>query len=213
MKRTADAGNWQARGQEFAVGQSVRLVQGGMTDEGRVIAVWPGIGMVDVQWPHASYRHPVEDLQIINPGEDPFVAPMHEDTPGGPGSSSMVSQGAPQSNVIEHEEPRVELVQDVDTGVEAKMASEASPHRVAVAFVKRSLYWHAKDRKYRVSRDEHAQGQYRCPTRGCEHMLRRATYKMERGAAIKLLACPSCLFMIRERDVLADHCAPQQEAC
>jgi hypothetical protein len=151
----------------------------------------------------------VEDLQIVNPGEDEFVAPMHEDVPGGPPSSAWVSQGAPQTNEITHEDPRVEFVHDIA----GKVASQPSAQRVAIAFVKHSLYWHARDRKYRVSRDEHAEGRYRCPTRGCEQMLRRATYKMENGSPIKLLACGSCLFMIREHDVLSDHCTPHEETC
>lgn len=200
MERSADQGNWQARAQEFEVGQTVQMVNGGESDVGRVIAVWPGIGQVDVQFPHTSYRFGVEDLQIISPGDDPFVAPMHEDVPGGAGSEGDVSEGAPQTNVIEGEIPRVELVHEV-----GKVASEMRD-RVARAFVKKSLYWHAKDRKYRVSRDEHADGNYKCPAKGCKGHLRRASYKMEDGRTVKLHACPRCLFMIRASDILDDHC-------
>lgn len=195
MQREADEGNWQARGQEFEVGQTVQMVNGGETDVGRVVAVWPGIGMADVQFPHTSYRMPVEDLHIINQGDDPYIAPMHEDVPGGAGSEGNVSDGAPQGNVIEGEVPRVELVHEVMAG------------RVARAFVKKSLYWHATDRKYRVSRDEHASGTYKCPAKSCGGHLRRANYKMEDGRTVKLHACPSCLFMIRASDILDDHCA------
>jgi hypothetical protein len=203
MERRADEGNWQARGQEFRVGMSVGLVNGGETDVGRVVAVYPGIGMVDVQWPHTAYRHPVEDLQLINPGDDPYVAPMHEDVPGGPGSQAELSEGAPQGNVIEEETPRVELVHEVGSGGLKLARLEEMGSRVARAFVKKSLYWHARDRKYRVSRDEHASGSYRCPTRCCEGHLRRATYMMEDGRKVKLHACPQCLFMIRASDILA----------
>lgn len=206
MERRADEGNWQARGQEFAVGQTVQLVNGGETDTGRVVATWPAIGMCDVQFPHTAYRIPVEDLQIINPGDDPYVAPMHQDVPGGPGSEGDVATGAPQSNVIEGEVPRVELVHEV-----GKTASEMS-RRVAQAFVKKSLYWHARDRKYRVSRDEHASGRYRCPAKSCNGSLRRASYKMEDGRTVKLHACPRCLFMIRASDILDDHCASEKGA-
>jgi len=41
-----------------------------------IVATWPAIGMCDVQFPHTAYRIPVEDLQLINPGDDPFVAPI-----------------------------------------------------------------------------------------------------------------------------------------
>lgn len=200
------------------MGQAVRLVGSGDTAEGRVVACYPAIGMVDVQWPHTANRHPVEDLQIIAAGDDPFVAPMHEDVPGGPGSKAEVSEGAMHGNVIEGEEPHVELVREVageELGVQPIERVAARDHdvmvqRIARAFVKKSLYWHARDRKYRVSRDEAASGQYRCPARGCQGHLRKATYKMEDGRHVKLHACPSCMFMIRSADILDDHCAPAQ---
>lgn len=214
------------------MGQAVRLIGTGDTAEGRVVASWPAIGMVDVQWPHTANRHPVEDLQILAPGDDPFIAPMHEDVPGGPGSSSEVSEGAEQGNVIEGEDPHVELIHEVDhddiTDAERERdaelknstrpirreAGDLSADRVAREFVKRSLYWGARDRKYRASREEHASGQYHCPTRGCSGTLRRATYKMAGGQHVKLHACPSCLFMIRAADVLVDHCdVPVKEVC
>jgi hypothetical protein len=197
QNKKADQGNWQARGQEFQVGQTVKLINGGDTDQGRVIAVWPGIGMVDIQWPHTSYRMPVEDLQIVNPGDDQYISPMHEDVPGGAGTDAFVSEGAPATNWIDAEVPRVELVQEVDTAIVSR--------KVAKQFVKQSLYWHARDRKYRISRDEHTSGQYRCPARTCEGHLRKATYKMDGGSLVKCHACPSCLFIIRTADmVLAD---------
>jgi hypothetical protein len=197
IQRQADAGNWQARGQEFAVGQTVVLVNGGATDQGRVVAVWPGIGMVDVQWPHTAYRHGVETLQIVNPGDDSFISPMHEDVPGGAGADSYVSEGAPQTNTIDEEDPRVELVHEI--GDPLKMAN-----RIATAYVKKSLYWHAKDRKYRCSRNEKT-GTYTCPKTACEGSMRSAIYKREGGTSVKLYACPQCMFLIRAADIMADH--------
>jgi hypothetical protein len=162
--------------------------------------------MVDVQWPHTSYRHGVETLQIINPGDDPFISPMHEDVPGGPGSDAYVSEGGPQSNVIEGESPRVELVHEVESlGQKVAQDTGTMITRVAQAFVKKSLYWHARDRKYRVSADEHKSGKYRCPNKGCGGQLRAATYKMENGCCTKLHGCPSCMFMIKSSDLLSDH--------
>jgi len=204
--RQADAGNWQARGQEFQVGHTVQLINGGATDQGRVVATWPGIGMVDVQWPHTAYRHAVEDLQIINPGDDPFISPMHEDVPGGPGMDGMVSEGGPQSNVVEGEVPRVELVHEVESpGAKIAHDQMGMISRVAQAFVKKSLYWHAQDRKYRASAEEHKTGNYRCPSRTCDGQLRQATYKMEDGCCVKLHGCPKCMFMIKATDLLTDH--------
>lgn len=206
QNRQADDGNWQARGQEFQVGQTVQLINGGATDQGRVVATWPGIGMVDVQWPHTNYRHPVETLQIINPGDDPYISPRHEDVPGGPGSAAQVSEGGPQDNIIEGEAPRVELVHEVGSPTQ-KVAHDTvkMTSRVAQAFVKKSLYWHARDRKYRVSANEHKSGHYQCPNKGCGGQLRQATYKMEDGCCTKLHACPSCMFMIKSSDLMSDH--------
>ena len=141
QRKQADEGNWQSRGQEFAVGQTVRLVNGGETDEGRVIAVWPAIGMVDIAWPHTSYRHAVETLQIINPGDDPYIAPMHENVPGGPGSEAYMSEGAPMGNVIDSEVPRVELTHEI--GDTTKMSSKQMRERVAQAYINKQAYLQA----------------------------------------------------------------------
>jgi hypothetical protein len=162
--------------------------------------------MVDVQWPHTNYRHGVETLQIVNPGDDPYISPMHEDVPGGPGSAAQVSEGGPQSNVIEGEVPRVELVHEVED-IGQKLAHDTGKmiNRVAQAFVKKSLYWHARDRKYRVSAEERKSGNFRCPMKTCDGNLRRATYKMEGGCCEKLHACPKCMFMIKSSDLMQDH--------
>lgn len=87
MKRRA--GNWQERARSFQVGQAVALVGDRLSSEGRVLAVWPAIGMCDVQYPTGSVRLPVEDLQIISAEEDEYVTPTHSDIPGGPGTVAV----------------------------------------------------------------------------------------------------------------------------
>jgi len=205
--RQANEGNWQARGQMFAVGQAVALVNGSPTDEGRVIAVWPAIGMVDVQFPHTNYRLPVEDLQIINPANDTYITPMHETVPGGAGSAAMVSQGKPQNqDLIQGFDPPVQLVEDVgDIGM---MAS-----RVARAHIKKALYWNGKDRKYRSTRVEGATGHYGCPKGSCDGTLKPAVYKRQDSASVKLLGCPKCMFLIRKQDIIdGAECDVEEEA-
>jgi len=73
--------DYQQRAAEFAVGDPVSLVDTeGLI--GRVMAVFPGIGMVDVEWPHGSQRLPVEELQRLREQED--KSPPHVDNvPGG----------------------------------------------------------------------------------------------------------------------------------
>jgi hypothetical protein len=209
--RKADDANWQARGQEFAVGMAVRLVNGGDTDEGRVIAVWPAIGMVDVQFPHTNYRFPVEDLHIINPAEDPFVAPLNETVPGGEGSSAMFSMGQPQKeDHIKREEPRVEQVKIV--GIDNANAKTASMiARVAQAHFKKALYWNGRDRKYRCTKVEGATEAFTCPKSGCSGVLKPAVYKRVDGESVKLMGCPSCMFLIRRKDILENACDDEIE--
>jgi len=197
MRRIADEGNWQARAQMFAVGQTVRLIPGNDTDEGRVVAVWPGIGMIDVQWPNTNYRHPVEDLQVINPGQDQFVAPVHETVPGGAGSAAMVSQGKPQPGSLVKQEPLVQKVQEIpETKSAAQMAA-----RVAKAHLKKAIYWNGVDRKYRCTRAEGESGHYVCPKK-CDGVLKPTVYKRMDGTSVKLLGCPKCMFLIRRQDII-----------
>jgi len=62
--RTAsDRINWQERAKGFSIGDIVYpFMSGNNKLMGRVVAVYPAIGMVDVEWPHGSERLPVEDL-------------------------------------------------------------------------------------------------------------------------------------------------------
>ena len=187
QNRKADSGNWQARAQEFAVGQSVALINGGRTDVGRVSAVYPAIGMVDVEFPHTSTRLPVEDVLILSPDSE-FTTPIHENVPGGAGSAAFLSEGAPQDNLI------------------ALMNVEDMAKRVAAAHVKKALYWNAPDRKYRCTRSENNSKAYLCPRRGCDGTLRPTVYKRVDANSVRLMGCPSCLFLIREDDITNDHC-------
>lgn len=187
-RKQADSGNWQARAREFVVGQSVRLMYGGSNDEGRVLAVWPSIGMVDVQFPNTNYRFPVEDLQIINPDFNKFISPITEEVPGGVGTDALVSDGA--------------------TGKAVRKTTRLAA-RVAGAYrMKQALYWADVGRKYRCTRSEHGSGQYSCPK--CGDILRKTIYKREDGKSVRLRGCPSCLFLIRLDDIIEDHCAPDE---
>lgn len=80
----------------------------------------------------------------------------------------------------------------------------ASATRVAQAWVKQSIYWAAKDRQYRATQSEINSKSYTCPK--CkEGTLRKTSYKRIEGKSTKLLACPSCLFMIRVKDLQGCH--------
>lgn len=176
--------DYQQRASEFAVGDIVYPFMSGNSDNsGRVMAVYPAIGMCDVEWPHGSERVPVEELQQYEAKDFRPPDVGHDNVPGGAESVSV--PGGP---------------------VEAKSASldvEASSRRVAEAFVKRSLYWGAKNRKYRATRGEIDSGRYMCPKcKAEEAVLRKVNYKREEGASDHLLGCSSCLFVIKRCDLI-----------
>jgi hypothetical protein len=178
--------NYQERAREFAPGDYA--VPYGHTHElaGRVTAVWPGIGMVDVEFTAGNKRYPVEDLQKVNIGESSVTPPSINSAPGGQPTVSV--PGGPR------EEDARQVVASL---------SRVEPRRVAEAFVKRALYWHSADRRYRASLEETGAGEYRCPK--CkDSTLRPATYKRRGGQSEKLLGCPECLFLIKRQDIIGD---------
>jgi len=172
--------NWQERSNDFPVGSFVYPFMSGNRDlMGRVVAVYPAIGMVDVQWPHGSERHPVEELQRYM--EENYLPPPveHEAVPGG------VPQTLP---------------------TEAKGKKAASKENVAYAWVKKALfknalYWASADRKYKATGDECGSSSYTCPK--CKtSVLKKAVYKRRGGQSEHLLGCPSCLFLVKRADVI-----------
>ena len=172
MQRNAYDSHYQDIAAELSVGDLVvPYGQGTEYSAGRIVALWPGIGMAEVQFSQGSRRYPVEDLVRLN--QDRQVDPPHHDSVAG-GLPNVPVSGGP---VI-------------------------STNRVASAFVKQALYWAARDRKYRPSRAEGGTGSYCCPKCGGDASLRHTTYAREDGRSVKLLACPSCLFLIREDDIL-----------
>jgi len=175
MKRTAAIADFQQRAREFQVGNSVYpFLSGNRNLAGRVVTVFPAIGMVDVQWPHGSERCAVEDLQILDANGVPVPPAVENDTvPGGTG------------------------VIPVSSG----MGRTASVLRVSEAFVKKAVYWAAVDRKYRASQDECENGTFRCPK--CkETEMSKAIYQRRDGQSDHLLGCPACLFLVRREDLI-----------
>lgn len=176
--------DYQERASEFAPGDFV--VPWGNDDSlmGRVTAVWPAIGMVDVEFPSGNKRYPVEDLARVNSEETRFIPPLTNSAP----STEMVSvPGGPVEPLDDNE----------------RMASSVSSSRVAQAWVKSALYWAAKDRRYRATKEECDSGTFNCPKCGPESQLRAAIYKRREGASERLLACGNCLFLIKRDDIEA----------
>jgi len=79
--RTAGV-NYQERATEFSIGDLVSPFGMSRDEAGRVVTVWPAIGMVDVQFPGGVRRLPVEDLQRSNDRGNPIPSDF-ESVPGG----------------------------------------------------------------------------------------------------------------------------------
>jgi len=176
------ATRYQELSSEYSVGDTVQLLEGSLTDIGRVVAVWPAIGMVDVHLGGDTTRFPVEDLLRLNPEQSDAIPPAVEfnEIPGGQGTAPV--SGGPITGPSPL--PRV-----------------ASEHRVAEAFVKKSIYWASRDRQYRATKGEADSGEFGCP-RCREASLAPTVYKRREGKSAKLMCCPSCLFTIKREDFL-----------
>jgi len=81
VSRTAYWIDHQKRALEFEAGDFVSHLRGSDLSVGRVIEVWPAIGMVDVEWPEGSRRHPVEELQIVDKDESLALPPTTDSRP------------------------------------------------------------------------------------------------------------------------------------
>ena len=175
MKKTSYY-NYQEYAREFSVGDKVVFLLLSDTEQaGRVTAVYPAIGMVDVQFPTGNVRVPVEELQIVN--QDLWVrTPSHETTPGGQGTV-LVPGGPPSKS-------------------KGKKAFFPSNQRNQ----KQGLYWTAQDRKYKATKIESEGGNYFCP-RCKDSILKRCVYKRQGGISERLLGCKSCLFLIKNSDI------------
>lgn len=162
--------DFQALAAEFSVGDVVVPYGADRDYSGRVVSVWPGIGMVDVEFPAGTKRYPAEDILRID--EDGNPDPPHDGyVPGGQGTVSV--PGGPVAMVV----------------------PKGSPQRVAKAFEKTALYWVARDRQYRATTAEASSGQYSCPK--CKKAaLKKAIYRRIKGQSEHLFGCPSCLFLI-----------------
>lgn len=183
MTNRSAGADYQALAAEFRVGDRV-IPYGASRDlAGRVVAVWPGIGMVDVEFPQGAKRYGVEELQRLNHEGEPN--PPHDGyVPGGAGTVSV--PGGPVAQAQVQHKP-----------------SPVSVDRVAHAFVKQALYWAAADRRYKATAEELESGHYNCPK--CKKAaLKRAIYRRMKGKSERLYGCPSCLFLIERDSILGD---------
>ena len=162
--------DYQSRADNFQVGMRVfPFYLGNANKAGIVRAVFPAIGMVDVQFPHGTSRYPVEDLVVDTSGDVQNLVTEPDSVPGGIGTVP------------------------VSGGTYSKSASLANRY-----ISKKAIYWNGIGRKYRQRRDELRP----CCPRCKEVELKDTAYKRRDGVSVRLLGCPSCLFLIKHDDLI-----------
>ena len=211
MARTATVYvDWQQRATEFRVGDAVMPYGDDPSVSGRVLAVYPAIGMVDVQFANGYRRYPVEELQRIRQDAAPNEPLTTDSVPGGAGTVKVPGGPYTMENVkdspvpafgISPEETDYERDLRHNTHWPSSDSDRDLMGRVARAFVKKSIYWASKDRKYKVSRSEDSTGDLGCPK--CRSAsLGKGIYKRRDGSSDRLFVCNGCLFMIKDSDLL-----------
>ena len=91
-KKSTTITNYQEVASTFQIGMKVFPFYGGNKDHhGTVVAIYPAIGMVDVQFPFGSARYPVEDLQIADLEIEPV---KYDSIPGGLGTKPVNAKTA-----------------------------------------------------------------------------------------------------------------------
>lgn len=168
LKKSSQYVDYQERSRAFELGMRVYPFLGGNpARSGVVIAIFPAIGMVDVQFPHGASRFPVEDLVVDTSGDYRNI--YSDDTiPGGLGTVPVSSK-----------------------------AVKKKANRVASRYIKNAIYWYKKDRTYRQCKHEEKPC---CPK--CKTPLGKTVYKRRDGRSEKLLACYTCLFIIKPSDII-----------
>ena len=175
--------DYQQRAREFSVGDMAYPLAGAATDEsqaGRVVAVFPGIGQVDIEFPWGSGRYPVEDVQRVTDIVTKAPDVDHTTVPGGAGTVGV--PGGPD-----------------------KMAGAID--RVARAHVKYAIYWATKNRNYRATKAEIEADNFHCPKCRVEDgadpiFMRPMNYKREDGKSHRLFGCPKCMFLIKREHII-----------
>lgn len=194
-RRASEYVDFQARATAFSPGDRVfTQINANPAAGGTVIAVWPAIGMVDVQFAHGAQRYGVEDLVIDNSGTFENFGDFQADSvPGGTPTVSVPGGPDQLAKDVREEITDEELYRDA--------SQKPSHHRVIEAFVKKALYWDSPDRKYRMTRGEMDSGVPTCPKcPGTE--LRKVIYHREDGKSEKLYCCSDCMFLIKRENII-----------
>jgi hypothetical protein len=192
---------------------------------GRVTAVMPGIGFVDVQFPFGNERVSPEELVRVNPeftkllppslnfsyqpGLDAKVAssPHWGDLPADfhVDLAKLYRRGAHEVAAYDSMWRRYSSV----VPDEAIRAATIKFYRFAFNSMtllleeharKTATYWASQNRQHRATRAEVDACRPNCPK--CGTPMRKATYKMAEGKRMRLFACPKDLYLIKQTDIM-----------
>lgn len=187
----------------FSVGDQVEILAPSSMGVGTVIAVWPAIEMLDVRFLWGDERVAMKEVLQVDPANL-----LYGDFPVDTGEMVMVSEGG-RRRASRHAKAISTMARQhaSNTSPRSHHGERIRVTRIASSYLaKTALYWAAEDRKYRCNRSEYEEGSYTCPRDG--YPLQRTIYKREGGKSLRLLACKKCLFLIKESDILSDHCEP-----
>ena len=197
---------------------------------GRVTSVHIGIGCLDVQWPFGVERVHPDEIVKVNPALRRYLPPTLDQTydsydvakgrqagpklwrtvelPAGFHRDLAILWGRKASEVAAYDHlwrkftplgAEDDAIKD-EVGKFYLVAKNLVAMRIQQGIQKFGAYWVSQNRQYRVTQEEADSKKPFCPK--CGTKMRRATYKMEKGAKHRLWACPKDLFLIKQDHML-----------
>ena len=199
---------------------------------GRVTAVHRGLGVLDIQWPHANERVSSDEVVRVNPRLTTFLPPEFDQSydsydiqrarklwaSSSPWAGTRLPRGfyttlarswhAGASEVAAYDEAwhkySAQGVDDESLRAEIQRFYQVGERlrdlRISQHVARTAAYWAAQNRQYRVTGEEVELGKPCCPK--CGTVMRRTTYKMDKGARVRLFACPKDLFLLKSDAIL-----------
>lgn len=205
---------------------------------GRVTAVHPGIGFVDVQWPFGNERMSSDDVVKVNPQFARYLPPSLDFSYYAGYDVAMARQASGMAGLWRSDALPVAFHRDLAVlwtkGAGEVAAYDELWHRYSsvaddeilrdeVAKFYRFAH-NASDLRIRSFAHKSAaywvaqNRQFRVTQEEinqrkpacpkCGKAMRRTTYKMEKGARHRLFACPKCLFLLKRDNLLGPDGAP-----
>lgn len=218
--------------------QKINVTTGDLSPyAGSVTAVHKGLGVLDVQWPFGNERVFPDDVVRVNPNFIRFLPPTFDQSYYSVEIEKARKQASASSQWSHRELPPtlyVDLARSWHKGASEVLAYDdlyrtyqpnindealrnevakfyafarnAGDLRIEAHAARTAAYWVAQNRQYRATAEDLKCGKPACPK--CATKMRRATYRMNKGAKHKLFACPKCLYLIDPPSVLAPNGEP-----